>query len=273
MGIDIDVVISGGSINGICDAAGFLKALTVDLGHKIVAGAAASAGGIILGAYAAGRTAEEIEDTVLNTDIAKLLQLPKWYNFYTIWRAFYEGWVCDGVLLERLLERLTFKKEFKDLEVDLHIAGSDFSHNTLYDFNKATDPNMSVSKAMRITCGIPGLFRPIEYGNTVWYDGSIRSYFPVELLPQSPRPIYGFVSNKIDRYSMKPKMGAYGVLAGLIDHSVDGNIQHSIRASGRTPVTITHSDKYVGTCDFGLPKSEKRRLIEAARTATIKRLS
>ena len=270
---EVDVVISGGSINGICDAVGFLKALTVDLGHKVVAGSAASAGGIILGAYAAGRPIAEIEETVLNTNIAKLLQIPHWYNLYTIWRAFSEGWICDGILLERLMERLTYKKTLKELDIDLYIAGSDFSHNTLHSFSKASDPDMPVSKAMRITSGVPGLFKPVEYEGAIWYDGSIRSYFPVEILPLSPRPIYGFVSNKIDRYNMKPKMGAYGVLAGLIDHSVDANIQHSIQVSGRKPITVSHNDKYVGTYDFGISATTKSTLIEAARVATIKKLS
>ena len=270
---EVDVVISGGSINGICDAVGFLKALTIDLGHKVIAGSAASAGGIILGAFASGRPVSEIEAMVLETDIAKLLQIPKWYNVRTIWRAFTEGWICDGQLLERLMERMTYKKTFKECDIDLYIAGSDFSHNTLYSFNKNSDPDMPVSKAMRITCGIPGLFKPVEYAGTVWYDGSIRSYFPVEILPISPRPIYGFVSNKIDRSRMKPKYGAYGVLAGMIDHSVDANIQHSIQVSGRKPVTISHNDKYVGTYDFGIKASTKRELIEAAREATIKKLS
>ena len=57
---EVDVVISGGSINGICDAVGFLKALTVDLGHTIVAGSASSAGGIILGAFASGRPSDRL---------------------------------------------------------------------------------------------------------------------------------------------------------------------------------------------------------------------
>lgn len=270
---EIDVVISGGSINGICDAIGFLKALSVDLGYQIIAGSAASAGGIILGAFASGRPISEIEDVVVNTNIAKLLEIPRWYNLYTIWRAFTEGWICDGVLMERLMERLTYKKTFSELNLDLHIAGSDFSHNTLHDFNKVSDPDMPISKAMRITCGIPGLFKPVEYGGTIWYDGSIRSYFPVEILPLSSRPIYGFVSNKLDRGNMKPKLGAYGVLAGLIDHSVDANIQHSIAVSGRKPMTITHNDKYVGTYDFGISSAAKKQLIEAARVATIKKLS
>jgi hypothetical protein len=72
---------------------------------------------------------------------------------------------------------------------------------------------------------------------------------------------------------MKPKLGAYGVLAGLIDHSVDANIQHSILVSGRHPITISHNEKYVGTYDFGISAAEKHALIEAARAATIKKLS
>lgn len=273
MGVEIDVVISGGSIEGICDATGFLKALTVDLGHQIVSAAGASAGGIILAGYASGRPIEEIEKIVLSTDIGRLVKIPKLWQLIKIYKSFRRGWVCDGVALEGLMGCMTGYKTFNDSILDLHIAASDFTNSTLVDLCKEYDANMPLHRAMRITSCVPGLFKPVEYNDITWYDGSIRSYFPIELLPPSRRPTYGYVSQPLDSRSLGDRLSTYGVLAGLVNHSVDANIRSSIRLSGKKPVLISHKDTHVGTYDFGISRSEKERLIEAARQATIRRLS
>jgi predicted acylesterase/phospholipase RssA len=273
MGVEIDVVISGGSIEGICDATGFLKALTVDLGHKIVSAAGASAGGIILSAFASGRPIEEIEKIVVGTDIGRFVKIPRIWQIYKIWKAFSRGWVSDGVALEDLMACMTGYKTLNDVELDLHIAASDFTNGTLIDLCKAYDPTMPLHKVMRITSCVPGLFKQVEFKDIVWYDGSIRSYFPIELLPPSDRPCYGFISQPIDSRTFGQRLSTYGVLAGLVNHSVDANIRSSIRLSGRRPVLISHKDAHVGTYDFGVSTSEKIRLIESARQATLRRLS
>lgn len=273
MGVEIDVVISGGSIEGICDATGFLKALTVDLGHKVVSAAGASAGGIILAGFASGRPIEEIEKIVVGTDIGRLVKIPKIWQFWRIWKSFNRGWVSDGDALESLMGCMTGYKTMNDVQFDLHIAASDFTNNTLVDFCKAYDPTMPLHKAMRITSCVPGLFKPVEHNGSTWYDGSIRSYFPIELLPPSDRPTFGFVSQPLDARSISERLSTYGVLAGLVNHSVDANIRSSIRLSGRRPTLISHKDTHVGTYDFGISTAEKQRLIESARQATIRRLS
>lgn len=273
MGVEVDVVISGGSIEGICDATGFLKALTVDLGHKVVSAAGASAGGIILAGYASGRPIAEIEKIVVGTDIGRLVKIPRVWQLWKIWKAFHRGWVCDGVALETLMGCMTGYKTFNDSTIDLHLAGSDFTNSALVDLCKEYEATMPLHRAMRITSCVPGLFKPVEYNNIVWMDGSVRSYFPIELLPPSDRPTYGFISQPLDARTFTEKLSTYGALAGLIHHSVDANIRSSIRLSGRRPVLISHKDSHVGTYDFGIPSSEKARLIESARQATIRRLS
>jgi predicted acylesterase/phospholipase RssA len=270
---DIDVVISGGSINGILNSIGFIKALTVDLGHTIISGAGASAGGIILSAYASGRSVEDIENIIINTDISRLIKIPRPWQLIKIWNAYHKGWVCDGVALENFMGCMTGYKAFGNATIDLHIAASDFTNSTLVDLCKEYDPSMPLYKAMRITSCVPGLFKPVAYNNIVWQDGSISSYFPIELLPPSPRQVFGFVSQALNPQTVSDKLNTYGVLAGLIDHSVEFNIKNSIRLSGRKPTLVSYKDPKVSTYDFGISPIEKKNLIEAARVATLKKLS
>lgn len=272
MGVEIDVVISGGSIEGLCDATGFLKALTVDLGHKVVSAAGASAGGIILSGFASGRPIDEIERIIVSTDIGRLVKIPKIWQIYKIIKAFNRGWVSDGAALENLMGVMTGFKTMSDIEVDLHLAASDFTNGTLVDFCKEYDPTMPLHRAMRITSCVPGLFKQVEFNGIQWYDGSIRSYFPIELLPPSERPCYGFVSQPVDARTFSEKISTYGVLAGLINHSVDANIRSSIRLSGKKPIMIHHKDAHVGTYDFSISSDEKVRLIESARKATLAKI-
>lgn len=270
MGAEVDVVISGGSIEGICDAIGFLKAITVDLGHKVVCAAGSSAGSIILGAYASGKPLDEIEELVVSTDISRLVSLPRWWQVITIYRALRRGWVSDAQLIEKLFSQMTYDKKFKDLTIDLHLAGSDLDRKELYDFNIMSDPDMTVAQAMRISCCIPGLFKPAEYNGSTFFDGSIRSYFPVELIPDSQRPLFGFVTNTVDD---KLKTGLYGTLVGLINHSVDANIRKSLRMSRRRPSIVTHNGMHVGSTEFNLPTSTKQKLIKLAHEATLTKLA
>lgn len=273
MGVEIDVVISGGSIEGICDATGFIKALTVDLGHKVVSAAGASAGGIILSGFASGRPIEEIEKIVVGTDIGRLVKIPKIWQIYKIWKAWGRGWVSDGVALENMMACMTGYKTLNDVVFDLHIAASDFTNGTLVDLCKEYDPTLPLHRVMRITSCVPGLFKQVDFNGITWYDGSIRSYFPIELLPQSDRPCYGFISQPVDARTLSDRLNTYGILAGLINHSVDANIKGSIRMSGKRPIIIHHKDAHVGTYDFGISSAEKMRLIEAARQATLRRLA
>lgn len=270
--MDIDIVISGGSIEGICNSIGFLKAIA-ERDHHIVAGAAASAGGIILGAYASGRPLGEIEKIILNTDISRLIKIPKIWQLIKIWKAFHRGWVSDGEALENFMGCMTGYKTFSDTTIDLHIAASDFTNSGLVDLCREYDINMPLHRAMRITSCVPGLFKPVAHNSIIWQDGSIRSYFPIELLPPSTRPVYGFISQSVDSQTLSDKLNTYGVLAGLISHSVDSNVRNSIRLSGRKPILISHKDVHVSTYNFSISRSEKERLIEAARQATLKKLA
>jgi len=273
MGKEVDVVISGGSIEGICDAVGFIKALTQDLGFTIVSGAGTSAGAVVLGTYAAGHDAHSIEQTILNTKFSSWISVPKWYNFMKLYKTLSNGYLSDGETLYNYLGALTLHKKFKDLQMDLHIAGTDVQNGTVRDFNKTTDPDMPLALAMRISSSVPGCFKPPIYDDKEYLDGSIRSHYPAELVPISDRPFYGFLASHLgmNKQRLRSLGGFFGTVMKLVDNSLDINVRYSTQMAQRRPITVCHSG---GNSEQGwkTSKADRAKMIEAARVATIEKI-
>lgn len=273
---DVDLVISGGSVEGICTATGFLKAVVDDLKHKVVAAAGNSAGGVVLGCHAAGMTPTDIESFVMGLDFSRYASVPAWWNIPGLLRWFRRGWLSDGKEFEKLLQDLTHGKMFKDAKFDVHIVGSNYTKYKVDDFHRGTRPDMPLWKAMRITSCLPAAFKPVEFEGCLWYDGGVRRHYPVEHVPTSDRAFYGWLIGDLAPEASKPidlRPGLVGVLTDYVDQSVDNTVQDAMKLATRKPVTVHYDDAYVGTMDFNITREEKARLIRKAHALTLAKLS
>lgn len=270
MGEDVDVVISGGSVEGLCDAAGFIKALINDLGFSIKSAAASSAGAIVVGALAAGRTPDEIEDIILNVKFTNWVSIPKWYNIIRIIKAIKNGYLSDGEDLENYLHWLTKGKKLSDSNIDLHIVGTDVNNGAARGFNSIDDPDMLMSLALRISSSVPGCFKSPTYDGKEWLDGSVRSHYPVEMLPMSTRPLYGFVASHFssEESKIRSMSGFFGTIMKLINNSLDINVRYSSHLAKRQPHTIYHQG--ASHHSWSISREDRKKLIESARMSTIK---
>lgn len=271
----VDLVISGGSVEGICTATGFLRAVVDDLGHEVACGAGNSAGGIVLACHASGMSPAEIEKVVLETDFRSFVSVPSWWNVVGAAKALRRGWLSDGNALSRFLESSTKAKKLKDAAFDLRLVGSNFTRYRLEEFHKGNRPEMPVWLAARITACLPMAFKPVEFEDCLWYDGGVRRHYPVDAVPPSDRPFYGWLLGEISPESKEPvetRPGALGVLADLVNQGVDSNVQDAMLLAGRKPVTVSYDDAHVGTFDFGIGIAEKKRLVDLARKMTVEAL-
>jgi predicted acylesterase/phospholipase RssA len=271
MGTDIDIVISGGSVEGLCDAAGFIKALTKDLNFTIKTAAASSAGAIVLGALSAGRTIDEIEDIILNVKFTNWVSIPKWYNVIKICKAIKNGYLSDGESLYSYLSWLTKNKTFNEGLIELHVSGTDVNNGIARDFNSINDKDMTIATALRISSSVPGCFKPQTYDGKQWFDGSIRSHYPVEMVPMSDRPLYGFVAshfNTIKEQRIRSMSGFFGTIMKLIDNSLDINVRYSSTMAKRQPHTVYHTGNI--SHGWSISKEDRKKLIENARISTIR---
>lgn len=64
---------------------------------------------------------------------------------------------------------------------ELFITGTRLSNATLKEFSAASDPNMSIVDAVRITMSFPFAFEPVLYQGEYYADGGIASNYPMDI--------------------------------------------------------------------------------------------
>eukprot|EP00946_MAST-07B_sp_MAST-7B-sp1_P000591 g591.t1 len=76
--------------------------------------------------------------------------------------------------------KLTFQQLFKSTGLELSVTGFDITNGTLVYFSRKTEPDMLVSKAVRISSSIPLVFEPVEWRGHLFMDGGVLRRIPVD---------------------------------------------------------------------------------------------
>ena len=74
---------------------------------------------------------------------------------------------------------------FKDIEKNLVIITTDLSNFACKEFSKNETPDFEIASAVRISCCMPGLMKPIEYNNRLLVDGDLQKSWPMWKLSQT----------------------------------------------------------------------------------------
>lgn len=204
----IDGIFSGGGMKGI----GLVGAYQVleEKGYRLKRVAGTSAGAILACFIAAGYNGREMEELMMSQNFQKLLDprktvipLPftKWLNLY--WGlGLYQGKALEDWFLEKLAAKGIYT--FGDLTPgSLKLVASDLTNGKMivlpddlknYDIEPDT---FLVSRALRMSCGIPFFFEPIKLksniGDVVVVDGGVLSNFPMWIFENGikERPVLG----------------------------------------------------------------------------------
>lgn len=182
----------GGAIRGAAYV-GTLKALQ-EIGiipHKI---AGSSVGSIVATLFALGYNADEIKDIFMevNFELFKDLQFGFGPQFALSKGEVFLDWIRD--IIEKKHYGNKYKKgknkavTFKDLNKDLIVITTDLTNFTCKEFSKYTTPDYEVATAVRISCTMPGLMKPIEYENCVLVDGDLQKSMPMWKLSPNLEP-------------------------------------------------------------------------------------
>jgi NTE family protein len=257
----IRLVISGGSAKGILEAVGALNAIS-DRGYDVEIGAGTSAGGIVLGGLASGRSPAQMELLMMSMDFTKYIST----GFFSLLRLAAKGNLSDGSKLLSFFESVTEKKKFKDARFDLRITASDFERGQPRVFSKETDPEMPIALAMRITSAFPLGFSAAKYDGRWYKDGGVYQHVPVSAGAREIFPMVVFAMAHEHSEKAEEKWAAdVGLLkeAGrTVDLLVDANVHAEIENAPQNAV-IAYSDCLgYGTFKFDFTKDEKTRLFK-----------
>lgn len=156
----VGFILSGGGARGFAHI-GALRVLE-EHGLKPDVLAGTSMGAIIGALYAAGRSADELEELVLGTTLRDIVDL-----------SLQGGLLKGDRLVQFLREHLPAR--FSDLEIPLAVTTTDVETG-----EQVIITDGDLAKAVRASSSFPGAFEPEELDGRVLADGGIVNNLPVE---------------------------------------------------------------------------------------------
>ncbi len=278
-----DAVIEGGGVKGIGLVGAICEAEKRGYEWKRLAGT--SAGSIIAALLAAGYSANELKDEILNLDYTKFIEkegiakIPMVGSLFNLWVRYgiYSGDYIEQWTREKLLTKGVTK--FQDLKKTLCIIASDITSGEMLvlpdDIKRyGIDPgSLDVAKAVRMSCCIPYFFQPVKIirkknrGCKVNYivDGGVLSNFPVWIFDseQNPRwPTIGFrlsseKTGKPHKITNPISMG-FAIISTMLEAHDEKYIEEKNYV--RTILVPTIGIK---TTDFDISKEKSKELFQS----------
>lgn len=173
----------GGAIRGV-SYIGAVKALE-ELGVIPDRLAGSSVGSIFAALLAVGYNAEELKDIFIkvNFELFKDISIGLGPLFAISKGEVFLEWVRE--LIEKKYYGENYKKgvnpavTFKDIKKNLVVITTNLSNFECKEFSKFDTPDYEIASAVRISCCMPGLMKPIEYNKTLLVDGDLQKSWPM----------------------------------------------------------------------------------------------
>lgn len=158
---EIGLALGGGAARGLAHI-GVLRAL-VQEGFTVTCLAGTSAGSIVAALYAGGVTVERLEG---------LAGIVRWHHLTEVVLS-HRGPVA-GERLEGFVNTLLRGRDFRQLEIPLAVVCTDIVTGEAVVVREG-----NVAAAVKASCAVPGIFRPVALGGRVLVDGGVTSNVPV----------------------------------------------------------------------------------------------
>lgn len=282
----VGLVLSGGGARGFAHV-GVLKVLE-DLGIEVDVVTGTSMGSMIGGAWAAGYTADEIEDIVLGVDWAEMLaSRPSREN--RSWRDKEDdekgllggsiGITASGHLqlptgvvanqeLGLFLENKTgFADSVKTL-TDLPIPYAAVATNLVNGERVVLKDDVTLQEAMRASMSVPGAFKPAEIHGELLVDGGLTDNLPVDLARELGADVIIAVNVGTPLYKRDDLDSVVTVLAQMVNLLTEQNVRRSLASltdkdvlisPDLTKYTSADLDKGKAIIDAGFEAADKIR--------------
>lgn len=160
----VGLALSSGGARGLAHIGALMALEENNIPIHMIAGC--SAGSLIGCLFACGISAKKIGDIAMNVD-RKL-----WLDITVPRKGFIKG---DKV--EELIRILTRNRNIEDLDIPFAAVATDLKTSEKVVFTEGP-----ISKAVRASISVPGVFEPVNMGDRVLVDGAIIDRVPASLL-------------------------------------------------------------------------------------------
>lgn len=180
--IKYNCVFGGGAIRGM-SYVGAMRALK-ELDIEINSVAGSSVGSVFAALLAVGYDIEEIKDLFIdfNFNMFRDINISIFESDLSISKGeIFLDWLKEKIEKKFFGEK--YKKgencvRFKDINKNLYILTLDLNTNTPFIFSKENTPDEEIAFAVRASAGMPGLMKPVYYGNALLVDGDLIKSWP-----------------------------------------------------------------------------------------------
>lgn len=258
-----DIVMSGAS-SKIPLHLGFIRCLeSNNIKYNEIYGT--SSGSIVAASVALGHNAGYLANILRKTDLTKFTRISIWRNILNI---FSQSWLNDGNKLEEFLDGIYMGKTLDSVKHPLHVFTHCLETGTWRDFNSRENPTMKISKAVRMSCSLPIMFKPVKFKGKHYIDGGISKNFPVDV---SRRDCIGHIITGDSDSNIewqKIRKSSFGIK--VIYQMVSANVRESIKEKDNC--IVVHSVKNKSPYDFSLDETELSDMIRCGYNNTIKKI-
>lgn len=285
-----DGVFEGGGVKGI----GLVGALTIAeqegyTNWRRVAGT--SAGAIVASLIAAGYSAKELKDIMMELNYLELLDYTNFWDvlFHPIditRGALWDYGVNRSSPLREWLERKFCAKNietFADLKTGsdelkyryrLRIIASDISNRNMIVLPQEVrkygqDPDdLSLARAVELSILFPGFFKPEKLNGSFVIDGGILSNFPVWLFDREEVPEFPTFGFKLLEKE-QPITGPISFLQEALYTMLEGH-DNEHQEDSKSVRTLPIPSEGISPLAFNLSREEKQKLFESGQEAARK---
>lgn len=241
----VGLVLSGGGARGFAHI-GVLKVLEANrIPVDFVGGA--SMGGLIGALYAMGKTPAEIEAIVVGLDWGKLLQATTSFENLSFRRKEdrrnipapvpLKGKIDDlklpnalnsgheiGLLIDRLTLQYATVTDFSELPIPFRAVGTDMVKG-----ESVTLKSGSLSRSLRATMSVPGVFAPVEVDGKALADGGLVNNIPTDVVKAMGADIVLVINIETQVGGREALESLPGILAQTINIATVDNSRRSLR--------------------------------------------
>lgn len=263
-------VFGGGAIRGMCYI-GAMQALQ-EFNVEISSIAGSSVGSVFASLFALGYSIDEIKEFFLdfNFNMFRDINISLFESDLSISKGeIFLDWLREKI--EKKYYGKNYKKDtkrvrFKDIEKNLYILTLDINTNTPFIFSKENTPDEEIAFAVRVSAGMPGLMKPVNYGNAILVDGDLIKSWPAwkvftDLNTSENRLLEFRLEGSRENQEIKNPLDYVNSVLSTIWYLSTENIYNLYHENDRYDYVIIDT-KDVIMFDFTLDKNEKEKLIE-----------
>lgn len=271
----------GGGFYGIAEVAAMAQLEKYKKHFDIQNIKGVSVGSIVAALYSVGYTPTELTKIMFEMDFDNLIK-DTTFTYYKLWEKFgmYEAGKLEDVIESMIRVKTNIKFcTFAQIEKNLTIIATNLNFQRAAIFNKEHTPNMSISKAVRLSIGYPGIMTPMEHEGELYSDGGIFMNYPIssfndeELEETLGLTFSSHNENRDGTLKEKVEIKDLYEYIGAVTRTLCRSLyQSQITTKHLERSVVIHITENISSMQFGLTMDQKKLIYDCGTKAMIDQL-